>query len=173
MAASLAKSPHVALDTNFIIDLADGDEVCRDCMGVLQESKSTPRLIITPTVLQELAWLAGKASSKEVRRLATTGLRSLVTWQIIPVNLVPVAHGIAERISDEIRSKRLLPFEEKNDSLVVAEAALCDCDILVSSDQQVTGISRDELHALLARFDVKRIEIWWPQAIVSRLGKNN
>jgi hypothetical protein len=75
-----------------------------------------------------------------------------------------------ERIGDAIRAAGLLPNEERNDSYIVAEAALCDCDILISSDRQVYGVDQPTLHALLQEFHVKPVAILWPKQVIKTLG---
>ena len=46
-----------------------------------------------------------------------------------------------------------------HDSFIVAEAALCEADILVSADAHLHGIDHQRLHVLLSGFDVKPIII--------------
>lgn len=113
-----------------------------------------PRFVVLPTVLQELAYLADKGKTKAVRELTMTALQSLLSWGFEPLDLKPVGHGIVERIGDEIRRQGLLPDEERNDSRIIAEAALCECDFLVPPDKQPTGMDQKQLHRLLDSFHV-------------------
>lgn len=171
MAAPALSFPLVALDTNFLLDLAAGNAVCLDCLAVLSELKRAPELVATATVLQELAHLYAAGDSKKKRDLAETALKSLIGWGVNPLQFIPVGHGIIERIGDEIRSKGLLPQAERNDSYVIAEAALANCSLLISSDIQVTGVNQDDLRHLLASFDVEPLAILWPAAVMKRFGK--
>lgn len=171
MAAPALSSPLVALDTNFLLDLAAGNAACLDCLSVLSEMKRAPRLVATATVLQELAYLYEAGDSKKKRALAETALRSLIGWGVNPLQFIPVGNGIIERIGDEIRRRGLLPDEERNDSYVIAEAALANCSLLISSDAQVTGVNQEDLRHLLNHFDVDPIVILWPAAVVKRFGK--
>lgn len=165
------KSPLVAVDTNVLLDLADENENCWDCLEALKRRRQLPRLVVMPTVLQELAHLEEYGKSKAVRALAMTALQSLLSWGFKPLDLKPVGHGIVERIGDEIRSKGLLPDEEQNDSYIIAEAALCECDVLVSSDAEITGVDQTRLQTLLQGFHVKPVAILWPRQVVRVLGK--
>ena len=70
-----------------------------------------------------------------------------------------------ERIGDDIRAKGLLPSSERNDSFIIAEAALCDCDLLITSDGEMTSIGLEPLAALLKSFHVKPVGIIWPQLV--------
>jgi hypothetical protein len=165
------KSPLVAVDTNVLLDLADENEACWDCLDALKRRRQVPRFVVLPTVLQELAHLADNGKTKAVRSLAVTALQSLLSWGFEPLDLKPVGHGIVERIGDEIRAQGLLPDEERNDSYIIAEAALCECDVLVTSDTQPTGMDQKHLHRLLDSFHVKPVAILWPRQVVRILGK--
>jgi predicted nucleic acid-binding protein len=164
------KSPLVAVDTNVLLDLADENEAVWDCMDALKRRRLVPRFVILPTVLQELAHLADNGDTKEKRRLALAALQSLIAWGFEPLDLKPVGHGIVERIGDEIRARGLVPEEERNDSFIIAEAALCECDILITSDTMLTGTDQKQLHALLDSFHVKPVAILWPRQVVRILG---
>lgn len=165
------KSPLVAVDTNVLLDLAAEEEACWDCMDAMKGRRELPRLVVLPTVLQELAHLVDNGETADVQDLALTSLQSLLSWGFEPFDLQPVGHGIVERIGDEIRSRGLIHERERNDSFIIAEAALCDCDILISSDSQVYGIDQRDLHALLNDFHVKPVAILWPKQVVRVLGK--
>lgn len=164
------KSPLVAVDTNVLLDLADDNEAVWDCLDALKRRRLVPRFVILPTVLQELAHLADNGGTKEKRRLALAALQSLIAWGFEPLDLKPVGHGIVERIGDEIRARGLVPDEERNDSFIIAEAALCECDILITSDTMLTGTDQQSLHALLASFHVRPVAILWPRQVVRILG---
>jgi hypothetical protein len=165
------KFPLVAVDTNVLLDLAAEEDACWDCVDAMKGRRELPRLVVLPTVLQELAHLVDNGETAEVRDLALTALQSLVPWGFEPLDLQPVGHGIVERIGDEIRSRGLIPNKERNDSFIIAEAALCECDILISSDSQVYGIDQRDLHTLLNDFHVKPVAILWPKQVIRVLGK--
>lgn len=116
------ESPLIAIDTNFLLDLVAGNEACLDSFAALKKVKTTPRFVVTPTVLQELAHLASRGTTQKVKDLAHAALQSLLSWGIQPLGLVPVGHGIVERMGEEIRRKGLLPDEEKHDSEIMAVA---------------------------------------------------
>ena len=75
------------------------------------------RLVVPPTALHELALAMSRRETASIRKAAHRALLQLRAWGFEPLNLVPVGHGIAERIADVIREAELLPAEEKNDSL--------------------------------------------------------
>ena len=165
------KSPQVALDTNFILDLAEGDEDCLDCIEELRRVTLAPKLVLTPTVVEELVHLAKFGEEKESQELANIALSSILKWGLQPINFIAVGHGIVDRVSEEIRVKNLLPWEERHDALIIAEAALCNCDILVTSDQQITGIPHEQLKPLLEGFHISCPLICWPKMLIKLLSK--
>ncbi|MFN0077036.1 MAG: type II toxin-antitoxin system VapC family toxin [Prosthecobacter sp.] len=168
--ATNRKSPLVAADTNVLMALAGEDEAAWECLDTLKARRTTPRLIVTPTVIEELVHFVNGGDTQEKRDYAAKALRSLKQWGFAPLNLLPVGHGIVERIGDELRRLGLIPEEERHDSFIVAEAALCGADILVSADAHLHGIDHQRLHVLLASFDVKPIIITWPRRVVRLLG---
>lgn len=165
------KHPLVAFDTNVLMALAGEDDDAWQCMETLKARRPNPRLIVTPTVLQELVRFVGDVGSPDRRdHYSTVALSSLAQWGIQPLNLLPVGHGIVERIGDDIRRQGLIPEAERHDSFIVAEAALCEADILVSADAHLHGIDHQRLHVLLSGFDVKPIIISWPRRVARLLG---
>ena len=85
-----------------------------------------------------------------------------------PLNLVPVGHGIVERIAGEIRHKDLLAAEKMNDSLIIAEAALLECRMLLSGDAHLRGVDFQRLTLLLQDFHVAAPVIATPREIVRK-----
>ncbi len=89
-------------------------------------------------------------------------------WKFEPVNLVPVGHGIVERIAETLRERDLLPVAERNDSLILAEAALLGCGVLLTSDEHLRGIDFQSLSLLMQSFDVAAPVIATPREIVRK-----
>jgi hypothetical protein len=109
------------------------------------------------------------ADEPDVKAAARRALRSLWSkWKIEPVNLVPVAHGIVEVIGARLRSEGLLPAEETHDALILAEAALLGCAVLLTSDEHLRGIDFQSLTMLLQSFDVAAPVIATPREIVRK-----
>ena len=158
----------IAVDTNVPLDLADGKEDVLDALAVIRRRLKGGRLLLTPTAFQELVFLAEHADAPVDRRLAAKALKRLASWRIELVNLVPVGHGIVERIADRLLNRRLLPPEEYNDALIIAESALLGCDVLLSSDSHQHGVDFDRLKEELARFDVGAPIITTPREITRK-----
>jgi hypothetical protein len=110
-----------------------------DAVETLRERIPNIRTVIPPTVLQELTLAVKSAGSERKGKAAFLALSRSREWGFEPLNLVPVGHGIVERIADALRHERLIPSGEKNDSLVVAEAALLGCGILLEYGRAHAG----------------------------------
>lgn len=96
-------------------------------------------------------------------------MRSLWSkWKIQPVNLVPAGHGIVEVIGSKIRAEGLLPADEAHDALILAEAALLGCRVLLTSDAHLRAVDFQSLTLLLQSFDVAVPVIATPREIVRK-----
>ena len=133
MAARPNRPQLVAVDANILFDLAgDSDDVV-DAVFLIRERLRESRFLLPPTVQHELAnWAFRGAGQKQ--ETARKAIQLCQSWRIIPANLIAVRHGIAERIAERIREQGLIPSEEVNDSLVLAESALLECSMLLTSD---------------------------------------
>lgn len=159
----------VAVDTNVPLDLAQGVADVADALAVIQKRLKGVRLIAPPTVTLELAYLGESADEDDLRTAAKTALRLLASkWRIQPVNLVPVGHGIVEAIAAKIRERGLLPAAETHDALILAESALLECSILLSSDAHLRVVDHASLSLLLQASHVASPIIATPREIVRK-----
>jgi predicted nucleic acid-binding protein len=159
----------IAVDTNVLFDLASDVETVVDAVATIRRRIRGARFIVPPTALHEVADNALRGDTPRKREIAQAVFPRLRTdWKFEPVNLVPVEHGIVERIADALRHRDLLPAAERNDSLVLAEAALLDCRVLLTSDEHLRGIDFQSLTLLLQGFDVAAPVIATPGEIVRK-----
>lgn len=168
MAATTNRPQLVAVDANVLFDLADELDDVVDAVSVIRERLREARFLIPPTAQHELAnWaLHGDGPKRESARKA---IQQSQFWRIVPVNLIAVRHGIAERIAARVREQGLIPDEEVNDSLVLAESALLGCSMLLTSDEHLRGIDFERLTLELQAFDVTAPVIATPREIVRKL----
>lgn len=133
----LPPSVLVGVDTNVAFDLADGHEATID---TIRSRLSSATLCVLPTVAAELAHAATNDRDRAKAKAALGFLRSHQSLGFRIVNFVPVGHGIVERIASHLRHRGLIPTQEVNDSLILAEAALLGCRVLLTRDQHLRGI---------------------------------
>ena len=147
----------IAADTNVLLDLAWEVEVVTDAVSTIRQRLRDAKFVVPPTVLHELALAVRGGETERIRKAAFRALSQLRAWQFEALNLVLMGHGIVERIAEEIRRRDLLPAEEKNDSLIVAESALLECRILLSGDAHLRGI---DFQRLIPPLRINRTVAW-------------
>ncbi len=158
----------IALDTNVLIRLADCDDLAQDCFGTIRERLPGAITYVLPTVIHELADLATDHEDMEIRRLCETALENISeVWRFKPINYIPVGHGIIAEAARKLREDGLLPEEEVNDSLIIAEAAIAGVSVLLSGDSHIRDIDQTSLKLTLDRRDVSTPIIASPWKIVS------
>ena len=159
--------PLIAVDTNVLIDLADGDEIVIDCFSTIRRKFPNAPIIVPPTVIAELADIATDGDSESEKESALSALRKIRgEWGFNPINCVPVGHGIVEETARKIRAAGLIPNEEIHDSFIIAESALANVTLLLSSDGHMKDINQPALGELLDRCDVGKLIIFSPAKIV-------
>jgi len=168
MATPQLRSPLIAVDTNVPLDLADEKEHALDALDLIRRRLKPGRILVTPTVFQELVFLADESDAAVDRAQARRALRGLAGWGLELVNLVPVGHGIVERIADKLQEAGLLPAEEYNDGLILAEAALLNCAILLTGDAHLRGLDFQRASLELKAFDVEMPVVATPREIVAK-----
>src|SRR5882757_4317684 len=110
-----------AADTNFLIDLEAETSSAQDGLDVIRARIPGVSIYVPPTVIDELAWGSENwTGDKQV--WATNALINLKTkWGFQPLDFIPAGHGIVEINAANIIAAKLLPEEERNDSLILAE----------------------------------------------------
>ena len=161
------KPPVIAVDTNVLIDRADGNETVIDCLSTILKRHPKALLIVPPTVIGELADIYDNGKTIKAKGLAYTALQKLKSaWGLNPIDCVPVGHGIVEETARKIRAQGLLPEEEINDSLIIAESALANATLLVSNDRHMRDIDQSKLRKILVECDLSPLIIFSPWKIV-------
>lgn len=158
----------IAADTNVLLDYAAKDEIVVDCFATIRKRISNSAVVVLPTVLHELALLVDSPDeSEEARQAAYVALSSFHDgWRFQAVDCLPVEHGIVEEIARKVRDAGLLPSQEFNDSLILAEAALVGASILLSNDGHLLGMDQQKLKEVLEACDVAVPLVASPRKIV-------
>jgi rRNA-processing protein FCF1 len=158
----------VALDTCVVLDLADEDEAVIGALQTIGKKIPDSQIIILPTVIQELTAIAKDGDTAADRALALKALKNIrAPWKFIPVNCIPVGHGIVEETARKIRHAGLIPEEEVHDSFIVAEAGLRDVSLLLSSDAHIKDINYKDLKFLMDSCDLSCPLLVSPRKVVA------
>jgi predicted nucleic acid-binding protein len=165
----MQKPQLVAVDTNVLMRLADGHEATIDAWQMLKRRIRPVQFVALPTVMDELASKLTDDSEPAVRVAVEKALRELRTrWHFQPVDFNAVQEAIAANALLRLRDSGLIPYEERNDASIVAEAAVLNCVLLVSRDSHLTGIDRDKLALLLRQLDLAAPIIATPEDLLKR-----
>jgi len=141
-------------------------DLVHDAMQVVRSRVKGCVFAVLPTVIQELRSISRDVDSPRQRQ-ALVALESAVPrWGFQPVNFVPVGHGIVEVIADKIRDRGYLPQEERNDALILAEAALLGCSLLLTSDAHLLDVPPGSLRLLMDSHSVSTPLIVSPRKLV-------
>jgi predicted nucleic acid-binding protein len=140
--AATGQKKRLALDTNFLLDLARAETFARDFKDIFRHLGF--QLLIPPMVVREIAF-ASEDDSEETRILARGVSKNLIAWGIHPFTVNSVGDFIAERFSERLREKGLLPFDQVNDGIILAETSLGGISILVTRDRHMLDIDETSL----------------------------
>lgn len=160
----------IAVDTNVLLDHTHDDDDVVDAVEAIHGRLDRASLVVTPTVLEELFALYEGGDSAE-RNRAGKALSHMRGWGYEPLNLTAVERGIAEQIGMKLRVKDILPDEEVNDGLVIAEAALLGSAILLTADSHMLDAQSHPLFRKVLResdVDGDDIIIVTPREIVRK-----
>lgn len=153
------------------MDLAANDAVSDQALKAIRRRLKGTAIIVTPTVVQELASLTENGDTEEVRNLAYLALRDLkARWGIEPANCGAANHGIIELAAQELRARGLLPEEEVGDSLIIAESSSAECALLVSADSHMLNADNAKMNEILVGRHLNPIVIISPWKIVKDYG---
>jgi PIN domain len=160
-----------AIDTNPLIDWAEGYDDIADCFEIIRKKRPDVVILVPPTVLHELGHFYA-TNQKGLGAMALKALELIRAEPLLkPVNLVPVGHGIVEINAEKLRRQGFIPEEEVNDSFVLAESGLLNCEVLLTSDHHLVGINWKALSKVMKDFDGSVPLIYSPRDIVRKFGR--
>lgn len=128
-----------ALDTNVLLDLAEGEGFAHAFLEAALERGCF--LFVTPTVVQELDYFRRHPElDRPLAHLALRALSGMLDWKITPYDLKAVGHGITEQFALFLIGKGFLREGEINDGQILAETSLARIPALVTSDSDILDI---------------------------------
>jgi hypothetical protein len=163
------KPLRLAVDTNVLLDLAEDVESVLDAVALIDERLPGNSLLVVPNVLDELAFLCDSGDTIRVRQSAQRAMK-LVRQQdrFRPLLELAFPQSVVDQVARAVRAQGLLPDNEVHDSLILAEAALMECGLLLSSDQHLRSVDHELLTLVLHPFELVPPVIASPREIVQR-----
>lgn len=156
----------LSLDTNVLLDLAHGRDFAQEFREEFQRRGYA--LMLAPTVLVELEYLLTFGSARE-RALAEKAYDQAEKWCLTSFDLPEIRLAIAEEFSRRLQHQGLLPTEEFHDGLILAETALGDIPMLVTSDRHLLDIDDDALLMAFNEADLPPVRPAHPKRLVKAL----
>jgi len=153
----------LALDPNLLLDLAEGHDFAHDFKAVFQEANYS--LLAGPTVFRELGFAVLYGSEPE-KSLANQAVANAARWGVLAFNLTPLDQTIAERFAQKLLETGLLPEEECNDALILAESAVENIPLLVTSDKHLLDMDEDALAWAFSGADLPPAQPVHPKAFL-------
>jgi predicted nucleic acid-binding protein len=151
------------LDTNVLLDLAAGAEFAHDFKDVFQAHGY--ELLVPPTALFELNNLTREHDAIRKAR-AGRALESLVQWKCQPFVLSESDTAIAMRFRQTLSDLELIPDDEWNDGLVLAEASIEGVPFVVTSDKHLLNIDEDLLQVAFVRSGLPSVHVVSPRRLL-------
>ena len=156
----------LALDTNFLFALAEEENFALELLEVSAERNCS--LVLPPVAILELTYLSANSGPlQESASIALTQMRS--RWAIQPITLTATEMAIARSCAAALLSGSLLPIQERNDALLVAQAAVKTIPFLVTSDSHLLTISHEHLSTAFLEQHLSPVSIISPHAFLRAL----
>lgn len=156
----------LALDANLLIDLAEDKDFAHDFLHEFQSRGY--EFLVPPTALIELHVLSVEPRQPQ-KTLAGKALSNLLKWKCQPITLSDTNLAVAEQFRRRLSALKLIPDEEWNDGLILAETSLADIPLLVTSDQHLLGIDEDELRLAFDAADLASVHPVHPKRLLKAL----
>jgi predicted nucleic acid-binding protein len=151
----MQKPKLVAVDTNILLRLASADETAVDAWNLIKFRLKPIQFVVSPTVLGELAHQMQEAPDSMMRDAARSALRQLrAHWNFHATEFNAVQKALSTNAAQKLRASALIPYEERNDALILSEAAVLECILLVSRDSHLLEIDFQRLTLLFRQLDL-------------------
>jgi predicted nucleic acid-binding protein len=162
----------VAVDTNVLLRLADGHEATIDVWHLIKRRIHPVQFIVLPTVLGELASKLADDADPRVAQTAAKALKELrARWHFQPRDFNAVEEAVAANAVRRLRDSGIVPYEERNDASIIAEAAVQNCILLVSRDSHLLEVDSERLAWLLRELDLPTPVIASPEKLLKKFYK--
>ena len=161
------QTKQLSLDANFVFDLAGEEDFAHDLLEAAQARGYA--LLLPPTAAHELHLIFTDGESEDERQWARTALTRLKQWGIRPFELNSTAEAICEQFVRGLLGQGLIPEDEFNDGLILAETSLEEIPLLVTSDKHLLDIDDDSLQLAFNAADLSPVHPVHPKRLLRAL----
>jgi hypothetical protein len=158
------QNKQLSLDANIVFDLTGKKDFAHNFRELFQ-SKGYG-LVLPPTAVHELHLIFTDGDSEAERELARTALVNLKPWGIRPFDLDGAAEAVCEQFVRRLLRQRLIPEDEFNDGLILAETSLVEIPLLVTSDKHLLDIDEDALLLAFNEADLAPVHVVHPKRLL-------
>jgi hypothetical protein len=162
-----AQKKQLSLDANLVFDLAADKDFAHDFREIFQSKGYA--LVLPPTAAHELHLIFTNGDTAAERELARTALTHLLQWGIRPFDLDSTAEAICGQFVRGLFQQQLLPEDEFNDGLILAETSLAGIPMLVTSDKHLLDIDADALRLAFNEADLLPVSPAHPKKLLRAL----
>ena len=164
MAASPKKQ--LALDANLLLDLAEGKDFAHDFKDEFQARGY--EFLVPPTAAAELNILSIYGGEPQ-KTFASQVLQKLRAWKCQAFSLSDTRLAIAEQFRRRLSELQLIPDEEWDDGLILAETSLGNIPMLVTSDAHLLDIDENALMLAFNAADLLPVHPVHPKRLLKAL----
>lgn len=164
MAASPKKQ--LALDANLLLDLAERKDFAHEFKEEFRARGY--EFLLPPTAAAELNVLSIYGGEPQ-KTFAHQALRELRAWKCQPFSLSDTKLAIAEQFRRRLSELQLIPDEEWDDGLILAETSLGNIPLLVTSDAHLLDIDEDALLLAFNEADLLPVHPVHPKRLLKAL----
>ncbi len=157
----------LSLDANFVFDLAAEKEFAHDFLEAFQRKGYA--LVLPPTASHELHTIFTEGDSDAEREVAGIALSRLTQWSIRPFGLDSTADAVCQQFVRNLIHQRLIPEDEFNDGLILAETSFEQVPLLVTSDKHLLDIDEDALLLTFNEADLSPVHPVHPKRLLRAL----
>jgi hypothetical protein len=108
-----AKPLRLAGDTNLLLDLADSDEDVLDAVAVVDQRMPDAEWLISPSVLDELAFLTDSGDTSELRQSARAAFQQLESGDLRPTSNAAAGAVCEEEFAWAMRPSVIIRLPKK------------------------------------------------------------
>src|ERR1035441_5502346 len=165
--AELKQRKRLSLDTNLVFDLAREQDFAHEFRETFLQKGFG--LMLPPTAAFELHVICFRGETEEEREWARVALVNLRRWGIQPFDLDSTSEAIAEQFARRLLHLGLIPPDELNDGLILAQSSLERILLLATSDKHLLDGEENELLLLFTEADLIPVRALHPKRLLRAL----